>query len=137
MERQRAADREDADHLAAQLGALPGALSASVTLHRAARDPLGVAAPSAPSGVVLIVVDDAADREALGRTAASLFGATAPEIPHPAIEVVVGAHRPTLAKVGPFTVEENSQGPLRISLAVALAMIAALAGYVALRERAR
>lgn len=137
MERQRTADREDADHLAAQLGALPGALSASVTLHRAARDPLGVAAPSTPSGVVLIVVDDAADRDALARTAASLFGATAPEIEHPAIEIVVGAHRPALAKVGPFTVEESSRGPLRIALAVALAVIAALAGFIALRERAR
>jgi len=53
------------------------------------------------------------------------------------IEVVVGAHRPTLAKVGPFSVEDRSRGPLRITLAVALAVVAALAGWIAVRERTR
>ncbi|CAN5919264.1 hypothetical protein BH11MYX3_BH11MYX3_31240 [soil metagenome] len=137
LERQRAADRDDADHLAAQLGRLPGAISASVTLHRAARDPLGVAGPTLPAGVVLIVTDDGADRAALSRTAATLFSATAPEIMAPAIEVVVGAHRPALASVGPFTVEESSKPALRIVLAIALSVIAALAGWVAVREAQR
>jgi len=137
VERQRAVDREDADRLAAQLEALPGAISASVTLHRAVRDPLGVAPASAPAGVVLVVVDDAADRTLVTRTATALFVATAPEVGSPAIEVVVGAHRPTLAKVGPFSVEDRSSGPLRITLAVALAVVAALAGWIALRERPR
>lgn len=137
VERQRAIDREDADRLAGQFGALPGALAASVTLHRATRDPLGIAPPSAPNGVVLIVVDDAADRTAIARIATTLFASTAPEVPAPAIEVVVGARRPTLARVGPFTVEASSKGPLRIALALALAVIAALAGWIAVRERAR
>ncbi len=137
VERQRASDRDDADHLASQLGALPGVISASVTVHRAARDPLGVTGPSLPSGVALIVIDDAADRPAIARTAKTLFAATVPEIPAPAVEVVVGAHRPTLASVGPFTVEESSKAPLRIALAIALALIAGLAGWVAVREAQR
>jgi type III secretory pathway lipoprotein EscJ len=137
VERQRAADRDDADHLAAQLAALPGALTASVTIHRAVKDPLGVAAPSPASGVALIVVDDAANTADISRTARSLFVASAPELTSPAIEVVVGAHRPALASVGPFTVTESSASLLRIALGAALVLIAGLAGWIALRESRR
>lgn len=137
LERQRAADREDAAQLSAQLGALPGAIFASVTLHRPMRDPLGVAGPKPAAGVVLIVIDDAADRRAISRTASALFAGAAPEISSPAIEVVVGAHRPAFASVGPFSVEQSSKAPLRIALAIALAVIAALAGWVAVREAQR
>ncbi|MBA3458317.1 MAG: hypothetical protein H0T46_00025 [Deltaproteobacteria bacterium] len=137
VERQRAVDRADADHLAAQLGALPGTVTASVTLHRAVRDPLGVTAPTPASGVVLLVVDDQANRDELARTARTLFAASAPEVPNPAIEIIVGAHRPALASVGPFTVTESSKPMLRIALALALGMIALLAGWIAFRESQR
>jgi len=134
VERQRTIDRDDADHLAAQLTALPGAISASVTLHRPVRDPLSGTASSA-AGVVLLVVDDAADPALLTRTATSLFAASAPELPAPAVQIVVGAHRAVLASVGPFRVDERSAGPLKIALAVALAVIAALAGWIAVSAR--
>lgn len=134
VERQRAIDRDDADRLAAQLTALPGALSASVTLHRAVRDPLaGTASPAV--GVVLLVVDDAANQGELARTATTLFAASAPEVPPPTVQIVVGAHRPVLASVGPFRVEQGSAGPLKIALAIALAVIAALAGWIAVSAR--
>jgi hypothetical protein len=134
VERQRTIDREDADRLATQLGALPGAVSASVTLHRAVRDPLSGTSSSA-AGVVLLIVDDAANTAELARTATSLFAASAPDVPAPTVQVVVGAHRPALASVGPFRVEDRSAGPLKIALAVALAVIAALAGWIAISAR--
>jgi hypothetical protein len=134
-EHQRTADREDADRLAAQLGALPGALSAQVTLHRAAHDPLTSAPPGAPTGVALIIVDDAADRAAIERTATTLFTASAPDVPRPAIVIEVGAHRPELARVGPFTVEAGSKGALRAVLAMALGAIALLASWIAFTAR--
>jgi type III secretory pathway lipoprotein EscJ len=137
IEHQRTIDRDDGDRLAAQLAALPGAVTANVTLHRATRDPLGVTAPTASSAAVLIVIDDRADRAAVTEHAAMLVHAAAPEIAAPAIIVEVGVHRPALAKVGPFTVEEASRGPLRAALAIALAVIAALAAWVAWRERYR
>lgn len=134
-ERRRAADREDADRLAAQLSQLPGTVSAGVTLHRPAGDPLAPASPA--SGLALIVVDDAADRDGITRTARSLFAATAPEVTAPAIEVVVGGHRPQLASVGPFSVADSSARPLRVLLAVALGLLAVLAAWIALRESQR
>jgi len=134
-ERQRTVDREDADRLAAQLAALPGAVSASATLHRSVRDPLAVTPPSPSSAAVLIVVDDRADRTAITRSASELTRATAPEIERPVILVEVGAVRPTLAKVGPFTVEASSRGPLRAALAIALVLVAALAGWIAITAR--
>lgn len=137
-ERQRTVDREDADRLAAQLQTLPGAVSASATLRRAVRDPLAVSPPSPSSVAVLVVVDDRADRAATTRAATELTRAAAPEIERPVILVEVGAIRPTLAKVGPFTVEAASRGPLRAALVVVLVLVAALAGWIAMRElRAR
>lgn len=137
LEHQRAIDREDGDRLAAQLAALPGAVTAHVTVHRAAHDPLGVTAPSVASASVLIIIDDRADRVAITADAATLVHATLPELAAPAILVEVGARRPALAKVGPFSVEQASRGPLRAALAAALAMIAALAAWIAWRERYR
>jgi len=135
LEHQRTIDREDGDHLAIQLATLPGALHATVTLHRAAVDPLAVTAPSPASAGVLIVVDDAADRAAVTAAATALVHAAAPDVTHPAILVEVGAHRPALAKVGPFTVAASSRGPLRAMLAIAFVVIAALAGWILLRYR--
>ena len=134
-DRQRAIDREDADRLASQLAALPGAISASATLHRSVRDPLAVAVPSPSSAAVLIVVDDAADRTAIARSASELTRAATRGIDTPVILVEVGAIRPTLAKVGPFTVEASSRGPLRAVLAIALVLIAALAAWIAIKGR--
>ncbi len=134
VERQRTIDRDDADRLAAQLGALPGAISASVTLHRTVTDPLAGTTRTA-AGVALLVVDDAANREELARTATALFAASAPEVPAPTVQIVVGVHRPDLASVGPFRVEQRSVGPLKLALALALAVIAALAGWIAINAR--
>lgn len=136
-ERRRAADREDADRLAAQLTQLPGTVTAGVTVHRPAMDPLALAPASPATGLALIVVDDSADRDAITRTARSLFAATAPEVAAPAIEVVVGGHRPQLASVGPFTVSASSARPLRAVLAGALGLVALLAAWIALRESQR
>jgi hypothetical protein len=108
-----------------------------VTLHRPARDPLALAPASPASGLALIVVDDAADRDAITRTARSLFIASAPEVTAPAIEVIVGGHRPQLASVGPFTVADTSARPLRIVLAGVLGLLAVLAAWIALRESQR
>jgi type III secretory pathway lipoprotein EscJ len=134
LERQRAIDRGDADRLAAQLAQLPGAVRADVTLHRPAIDPLTEAA-SPGSAAVLIVVDDRADRGAITRSAIALVRGTAPEIAEPSVVVELGAVRPQLATVGPFTVDARDKPRLVALLAIALALIALLSGLVALRER--
>ncbi|MDX2090573.1 MAG: hypothetical protein SFX73_22125 [Kofleriaceae bacterium] len=137
VERQRATDRADADRTGAQLATLPGALSASVTIHRPARDPLGVSPPSPASAAALIVVDNRADRIEVTTAATALLRAAAPEVATPTVVTVVGAHRPELARVGPFTVAAASKGTLKAALALALGVIAVLAGWIALRERQR
>jgi type III secretory pathway lipoprotein EscJ len=137
VEQQRAADREDAIALGAQLATLPGAVSATATIHRPARDPLALGAPSPASVAVLVVVDDATDRVATTSAANTLVKAAVPEVTTPAVVVMVGAHRAELAKVGPFVVDKSSAGALKAVLAVALALIAGLAGWIALRERRR
>jgi hypothetical protein len=133
-ERQRALDREDGVRLGAQLAALPGVLRAEVVIRRPARDPLAPAAPAAPpTASIAIAADDGADRAALAAAARTLARALVPEAA-PAIVVEVGARRPRLAEVGPFTVEAGSREPLRAALAAALALIAALAGWIGWRE---
>jgi len=133
LEQQRTRDTADATRLQAQLAALPGAVRAEVTLHRPLQDPLGASQPA--SAAVLVVVDDRADRTAIDRTARGLLRGTAPEISDPQIAVEVGAIRPTLAKVGPFTVETHSKPRLVATLALALGLLAGLAGWIAWRER--
>lgn len=137
VERQRGADREDSVALGVQLAKLPGAVSATATIHRSTRDPLGVSAPSTASAAVLIVVDDATDRAATTAAATTLVRAAVPEVTAPAIVVLVGAHRAELAKVGPFVVDKGSAGALKAALAMALVVIVALAGWIAVRERRR
>jgi hypothetical protein len=66
-----------------------------------------------------------------------LLRGTAPEIGEPAIVVELGATRPRLAQVGPFTVEASSKRRIVGSLAAAFGVIAALAGWIAWRERWR
>ena len=86
---------------------------------------------------MLLVVDDRADRTRLAADARALTRAAAPEIASPEIVVEVGATRAELASVGPFTVDAHSKKPLTIALALLLAAIAALAGYVAVRATRR
>jgi hypothetical protein len=136
VERQRAVDRDDAVRLAAQLAQLPGAVRAEATLRRPAVDPL-TNASTPPSAAVLVVVDDKADRRAIQRSAIALVRGTAPEIPEPAIVVELGATRPVLARVGPFTVEAGSRRALAGSFAGVLALVVVLAGWIAWRERRR
>ena len=136
VERQRAIDRDDGARLAAQLAQLPGAVRAEVTLHRPIVDPLTEVATPA-SAAVLVVIDDKADTRAIERSALALVRGTAPEIGEPAIVVEVGAVRPELASVGPFTVEARSKPRIVAAFAIALALVAVLAGLVAWRERWR
>jgi type III secretory pathway lipoprotein EscJ len=136
VEHQRSVDRTDADHLASQLAQLPGAVRADVTLHRPVVDPL-TEQTTPPSAAILVVVDDKADRRAITRSAIALVRGTAPEIPEPEIVVELGATRPTLASVGPFTVEARSKSKLVGALALAFGLIAALAAWIAWRERWR
>lgn len=133
IDRQRARDAVDATRVSAQLAALPGTVRADVTLHRAVTDPLGPSQPA--SAAALIVVDDRADRAAIERTARALLHGTAPEITDAQIAVEVGAVRPQLAKVGPFTVEAHTRPRLVAALALMLALVAGLAGWIAWRER--
>jgi hypothetical protein len=133
-ERQRAGDRADAIRLSAQLDALPGVVRSEIVVRRPVADPLTTAAAAAPTASLVIIIDDRADKAAIGKTARALFHAIEPGL-EPTIVVEVGAVRPTLAKVGPFTVEARSKGPLRAVLAGALGIIAVLAGWLAFRYR--
>lgn len=134
VERQRTMDRSDGDRLAAQLAQLPGAVRAEVTLRRPLIDPLSETA-SPGSAAVLIVVDDKADRRAITRSAIALVRGTAPEISEPAIVVELGAVRPELATVGPFSVDARDRPRIVATLAIALGLIVALAAFIAWRER--
>lgn len=136
VERQRAVDIADAQRLATQLARLPGAVRADVTLRRPLVDPLTQAATPG-SAAILVVVDDRADRRAIMRSAIALARGTAPEIAEPAIVVELGAVRPQLATLGPFTVEQASKPRIAGALAAAFAVIALLAGWIAWRERWR
>lgn len=134
--RQRTIDRDDGERLATQLAQLPGAVRADVTLHRPIVDPLTEAATPA-SAAVLIVIDDKADRRAITRSALALVRGTAPEISEPSIVIELGAVRPELATVGPFTVEARSKPRVVFAFAIAFSLVVLLAGYVAWRERER
>ncbi len=135
-ETQRAIDRTDEQRLTAQLIALPGVVRAEVLIRRPARDPLSMQPTAAPSASLVVIVDDQADRDATKAAARSLIAVAAPSV-EPTIVVEVGAVRPVLAKVGPFTVEAGSKTRLKATLAISLAVIAALAGWIALRLRSR
>jgi hypothetical protein len=138
IDHQRALDREDGDRLTAQLAQLPGVVTASVVLHHAMRDPLAVTAPSPARFSAVIAVDDQAAPDAIRAATIRLARAQVPELPAGAalpIEVNVVVHRPTVAKVGPFSVEDSSRGPLRLTLVLGCLAIAALAGAVAWSAR--
>ena len=137
IDHQRAIDRDDGDRLAAQLARLPGVAAASVVLHHARRDPLGATAPAAAMLSAVIGIDDRAAPDAIRAAAVRLARATLPELPPSelAIEITAAVHRPTLAKVGPFTVEDSSSAALKAALALGCLAIAGLAGALALGAR--
>jgi len=133
-ERARAADLADSDRLSATLAALPDAIAARATVHRAFRDPLsGQSSPA--SAFALVVVD--ADPEPARTHASVLVKAAAPDIADPTVVVVRGARRPALASVGPFVVERGSRSALVATLAAGLVAIAGLAIALARRLRAQ
>ena len=130
VEQQRVTDQADAVRLTAQLRALPGVVGAEVILHRAARDPLSLAAPSPASASIVLVVDDRADSSKLEASSRVLVRALVPEI-EPTVVVEVGARRAQLAAVGPFTVEAASKSRLKATFVAALAIIFGLAAWIA------
>ena len=134
VEKQLATDRSDGDRLAVQLSALPGVVRSEVMLRRPVRDPLGVEPAGAPSASIVVIIDDRADRTAMLATAKQLARGTLPGV-EPAVVVEVGAVRPVMAKLAPFTVEASSKAPLKIALAIVFALLAALSGWVAWRAR--
>ena len=138
IDHQRARDREDADRLAGQLALLPGVVAAGVALHHAIGDPLAVAPPIPATFCAVIAVDDQADHAAIRGATARLARTALPELAAGAalaIEINATVHRPTLAKVGPFWVDQASRTPLRLALAVGCLAIAGLAGTLAVRAR--
>lgn len=138
IERQRAIDRDDGDRLAIELAQLPGVVTATVVLHHAMRDPLAVTPATAATFSAVITTDDQADLAAIRGATARLARAALPELAAtaaPAIEINASVHRPIVAKVGPFWVEQASRTPLRAALALGCVMIAGLAGALALRAR--
>ena len=138
VEHQRAIDRDDGDRLAGQLAQLPGVVTTTVVLHHAMRDPLAVAPAATATFSAVIAIDDQADPAAIRSATTRLARAALPELPAtaaPAIEINATVHRPTVVMVGPFRVEQASRTPLRAALAVGCAMIAGLAGTLALRAR--
>lgn len=136
IEHQRAIDRDDSTRLTAQLALIPGVVASQVVLHHAARDPLALA-PAAPAVFsAVITTDDAAAPDALRAAAIRLARALAPELGDAvAVEVVPVVHRPTVVRVGPFSVEDRSQRALRITLVIACLAIAGLAALLMRRSR--
>lgn len=126
------ATRDLAASLAAHLETLPGVTRASVLLDEARPDPLAPPAPSPPprASIVLAVTGDPDAITAAARTAAlaSIRGLTDAHL------VVTARPTPstTLASVGPFDVAPSSRAPLVATLAGALLLIAALAGWIAI-----
>jgi hypothetical protein len=137
VDHQRAIDRDDGDRLGTQLAQLPGVVTASVVLHRAMRDPLAVAPPRPATLTAVISIDDRADRGAIHEAAARLTHAAVPELSSGAasIEVHATVHRPTVTKVGPFSVEDSSRDALKATLALGCLAIAGLAVAIALLTR--
>jgi len=116
---------------------LPGVVRADVMLHHPVRDPLALAPASPPAFTAVITTDDQAAPEALRAAITRLAHAALPELARDAsvpIEINPAVHRATLAKVGPFTVDVESQAPLRAALSLALLAIIGLASALAVRS---
>jgi type III secretory pathway lipoprotein EscJ len=138
--RHDARDATDARRLEAQLAAVPGVARASVVVHRPFVDPLAPAPAAAPVASASILVVDArgTDADRLAATARSLATAALPDVSPASLSIVVAppaALPAETAHVGPFEVAAGSRTALRATLAIGLLVIAALAAYIAYRQR--
>jgi hypothetical protein len=132
-ERASAIDAGDAEHAAAVIRTAPYVIDARVALHRAFRDPL-TGASSRGAAMVVVIVDARAQSAAIDAVARSAIRALMPDVT-PQVVVTAAGQRDELARVGPFTVAASSKLPLTVVLVLLLAAVAALAGYVAWRDR--
>jgi hypothetical protein len=128
-----ARDRAAGAELAAHLTALPGVARASALVHTPFADPLAPAAPlDHPSGSIALAAAPGADAAALERDARALAAAALRADPRD-VAIAVEAPPPAaeLARVGPFEVAARDRTALAVTLVVALAAIAGLAGWLA------
>jgi hypothetical protein len=138
-----ARDRAAAVELAAHLTALPGIARASAIVHTPFADPLAPPAPAAArtTASIAIAIAPGMDAARVSRDARTLataaLGADSADV---TIAVEAAPDAPALATVGPFTVAARDRGALTATLVAALAIIAALAAWIAamqLRQRRR
>lgn len=130
---QRRALAASAETLAVHLETLPGVRDASVVIDAPLADPLGPAAPAPPPRAsIVLALADGADAAALERAARdAVAGAVVGLDPAQVTVASAPAPRPPRSRVGPFEVAPGSRAPLVATLALALALIAGLAGWIA------
>ena len=134
------ADARDAASIAHSLSTLPGITSVDATVRRPFVDPLApVAASPGSTAAITLTIDTRITSAAAIDDATGIATAIVPTLAPANIHIVLAsaAPLPKLAHVGPFTVEESSRKPLVATLAGALLVILALAGWTAFRERPR
>lgn len=134
-----ARDRAAAVELAAHLSVLPGVARASAIVHTPFADPLAPPAPAArTTASIAIAIAPGLDAARVSRDARTLataaLGADSADVTI-AVEAVPDV--PALATVGPFTVAARDRGALVATLVLALAIIAALAAWIALLQLRR
>lgn len=129
--RHDAEDVADARRLEQQLAALPSVSRASVVVHRPFVDPLEPQRDVQPARASVLLVSTA-DLES---TVKQLATAALPDVPVSIVIVPPSPPPVKTATVGPFVVAEGSRRALQATLAIALALIAGLAGYVAWSQR--
>ena len=135
---QHTRDVRDGAALARQIAQLPGAVSAQASLVRPVRDPLGMEEPVLRAeATAIVLVDSATDRAATETAARALMLAMVPQLTAPRVIILATSPHIDYARVGPFAVAGESKLALKITLAFAFALIAALAGWIALRELRR
>jgi hypothetical protein len=131
-----ARDRTAGAELAAHLTALPGVARASALVHTPWSDPLAAAPPpdriGHPSASIALAAAPGADTVAIERDARALAAAALRADPRD-VAIAVEAPPPAaaLAHVGPFEVAASDRTALAVTLVVALAAIAGLAGWLA------
>lgn len=132
--RHDAADGADAGQLERQLAAIPGVASASVVVHRPFVDPLAPPSPPTAATASVLVVEARSD-PSIEQRVRTLARAALPDVPVSIVVAPPVAPPVATANVGPFVVAAESKRALQATLAIALAVIAALAGYVAWNQR--
>ena len=131
-------DARDAAAIAHSLGTLPGIVAVDATVRRPFADPLAsVAIAGTPTAAIALTIDTRISSTVAAEDATRIATAIVPSLLPVNIHVVIAAAAPLprLAHVGPFTVEESSRTPLMATLAAALLLLLALAGWIAFRER--